>query len=104
MTDLPKKKLKIGEETVVRFSVGDHEWVVGRAVKMSEDGDQETFEFIGPAVSMKTTKEGVKRYPPFGFYGKDNPCTCTEQCSNPCKGTCGCAACRAAYNDFLSME
>jgi putative endonuclease len=31
-------------------------------------------------------------------------CTCTDQCSSPCKGRCGCNACRACCDDFLSSE
>lgn len=32
------------------------------------------------------------------------PCTCKPTCVQPCKGTCGCEVCRAAYSDFLSVE
>jgi hypothetical protein len=35
---------------------------------------------------------------------KESKCTCPEQCSQPCKGTCGCKKCHDDYNDFLSME
>ena len=59
------------------------------------------------------TNEGKRRYPPDGIYkggfsDKDKNfwevCTCTKGCPDPCKGQCGCKACRACYNDFLSAE
>lgn len=34
----------------------------------------------------------------------DTHCTCTLQCANPCKGSCGCDACSEEYGDFLSGE
>ena len=50
------------------------------------------------------TEEGKLRYPPDGYYEGDCkchiPCTCTSECRNPCKGECGCEACRAEYVDF----
>lgn len=36
---------------------------------------------------------------------EDPPCVCGERCKyNPCKGQCGCEACRLSYMDFLSCE
>lgn len=32
------------------------------------------------------------------------PCTCKDNCPDPCKGACGCKACHTAYQDFLSNE
>ena len=54
------------------------------------------------------TEEGKKRYSPDGYYrdhptdGERYPCLCTEECMRPCKGECGCPACDASYNDYLS--
>ncbi len=31
-------------------------------------------------------------------------CTCTDKCNDPCKGECGCNACRTSYMDFMSNE
>jgi putative endonuclease len=31
-------------------------------------------------------------------------CTCTDKCSDPCKGECGCNACHTSYMDFMSNE
>jgi hypothetical protein len=31
------------------------------------------------------------------------PCTCTAKCNDPCKGECGCTACRTAYQDFFEQ-
>jgi len=31
-------------------------------------------------------------------------CTCNESCPSDCRGECGCEACRAKYNDFLSCD
>jgi putative endonuclease len=31
-------------------------------------------------------------------------CTCTDKCSDPCKGACGCNACHTSYMDFMSNE
>ena len=31
-------------------------------------------------------------------------CTCTITCGPICHGECGCAACSAAYGDFLSCD
>lgn len=56
---------------------------------------------------MKISREAKKRYPPDGRYhdGINNLiCTCKQTCNNPCKGECGCKACKNAYQDFLSME
>lgn len=47
---------------------------------------------------------GRERYPPDGLYDGEYPCTCRPECSDPCKGECGCEACRTRYSDFLSME
>lgn len=61
----------------------------------------------GVPMLKKPTAEGVKRYPPDGLYqanGDGTPCTCVPSCPNPCKGQCGCEACREAYGDFLSNE
>ena len=62
----------------------------------------------------KPTEEGKRRHPPDGIYKGDffdeadkdfwEVCTCSENCPDPCKGQCGCKACRANWNDFLSME
>jgi hypothetical protein len=37
---------------------------------------------------------------------EDPPCDCKERgCKRqPCKGECGCEACRLAYMDFLSSD
>ena len=54
------------------------------------------------------SEEGKRRYTETeGRYianGLDTPCTCVETCPNPCKGECGCLACREAYCDFLDYE
>jgi hypothetical protein len=53
------------------------------------------------------TEEGKKRYPPDGIYDDGaGPfvCTCKPECPPACKGKCGCEACHAGYQDFLSCE
>ena len=60
-------------------------------------------------MERKPTKTGVKAYPPNGYYmethfHEEYPCTCTERCGPNCKGECGCKACSACWNDFLSSE
>lgn len=50
------------------------------------------------------TSVSRKNYPdsvPPGYY-EDYPCTCDPQCDDPCKGGCGCEACSASYEDYLS--
>lgn len=53
------------------------------------------------------TKEGLERYPPDGYYRLDEedsePCTCKTDCPMPCNGQCGCSACDAAYQDWLTL-
>lgn len=63
------------------------------------------------ALCAPATEEGKRRYPPDGIYACDandsgdwEPCTCAPSCADPCKGQCGCVACRTAYGDFLSLE
>jgi len=52
---------------------------------------------------MKPSKKGIKKYPPDGYY-EGVPCTCKDKCLYNCKGECGCKACKALYQDFLSDE
>ena len=47
------------------------------------------------------TDDGLRRWEPFGFYAC-HACTCLPTCDDPCKGDCGCEACDAAYQDYLS--
>lgn len=48
------------------------------------------------------TDEGVRRYPPDGYY-EDYPCRCRTTCPQDCKGVgCACPACHVVYQDFLS--
>ncbi len=73
-----------------------------------EDDKERVIEDPQPRVvvtlSCQTpTEEGKKRWPPNGVYAGE-PCTCEEDCSEPCKGECGCQACWGSYADFLSME
>ncbi len=60
------------------------------------------------------TAEGQRRYPSEGGWyvippgvfvlavGEPDryPCTCTRGCPLPCRGDCGCEACRWALEDF----
>lgn len=50
----------------------------------------------------KPTQAGAEQYPPDGLY-EGIPCTCKWTCVG-CKGECGCDACWAAYQDFLSTD
>ena len=56
----------------------------------------------------RPTDAGRAKYPPDGYYhatpGEMIPCTCEPSCLGGCKGECGCKACHAAYQDFLSFE
>jgi hypothetical protein len=53
---------------------------------------------------MEPTEEGKKRFEfTLGYYD-EIPCTCTDNCPDPCKGECGCSACRAAYCDSLDYS
>jgi hypothetical protein len=60
------------------------------------------------ADAEQPTDEGRKRYEADGFYVVDADwriaCTCKPTCPADCKGECGCKACEAAYQDFLSQE
>jgi hypothetical protein len=56
------------------------------------------FEANGPIRSKNAS--GQRIFEPYNGI----PCTCTEQCHDPCKGGCGCKACRTSYQDFLSKE
>lgn len=50
--------------------------------------------------------KGMEKYPdePIGYYD-GLPCTCLDSCRSACKGqACGCEACNASYQDFLSVE
>lgn len=75
-------------------------------------GPWSTGQLVGDRAALHepATEEGRRRYPPDGIYADATdpidyePCTCTHGCSDPCKGQCGCAACRTAYGDFLSNE
>ena len=51
---------------------------------------------------IKPTVTGKEKYPDGYYY--EFPCICTEKCKDACTGECGCKACAAAYNDFLSVE
>jgi hypothetical protein len=54
----------------------------------------------------KPSNAGKLRYKD-GYYtanGWKTPCTCLDTCPQPCKGKCGCPACREAYGDFLSSQ
>jgi len=53
------------------------------------------------------TAEGRKRYSPTGTYDDGcgvYSCTCKPDCEDPCEGRCGCEACDAAYQDWLSIQ
>ena len=77
-----------------------------------EDGDSILVRHIVEAVNKfmeegssersTPTKEGIKRRPPDGYYMADIddrfPCTCSPECVNPCKGSCGCRACSVLYH------
>ena len=39
-----------------------------------------------------------RQHPPDGLY-EGIRCTCTAACVGPCKGQCGCPACRAGWSD-----
>lgn len=67
-----------------------------------------TFEVQGPSAEItrpQPTEEGMRRYddPPAGFY-EGEPCTCSKDCVDPCKGACGCRACSMSYSDDLSSD
>lgn len=51
----------------------------------------------------KPSAEGLHKYPPEGRY-EGYACTCKPECTYDCKGQCGCRACNASYQDFLSTE
>ena len=55
---------------------------------------------------MKTKEQptiyGYQIYCMSGGYYNDIPCTCNENCTDWCKGECGCEACDECYQDYLS--
>lgn len=51
---------------------------------------------------LKSQREGW--YQPKNDPDEPLPCSCQPSCPSNCKGECGCAACHAAYQDFLSAE
>ena len=54
-----------------------------------------------PRKPLEPTEEGKRRYGPNGYKGV--PCTCTQQCPNPCDGKkCSCDACSYAFSEFMS--
>lgn len=55
---------------------------------------------------MEPTEEGKKRYPHTGGYWEELPCTCTNQCPDPCRGSadhkgCQCEACTFSYYEAI---
>lgn len=55
-----------------------------------------------------STEEGKRRYPPDGVYRDCGEpvaiCTCGASCPDPCRGECGCEACKAAYFDSIEYD
>lgn len=46
-----------------------------------------------------------ERYPPDGVYHEaEERCTCRPDCPHDCKGECGCKACDARWQDWLSIH
>jgi len=56
-----------------------------------------------PDPKPQPTEFGLRLYPPDGLYDGE-PCTCLSGCWDSCSGKCGCLACGAAYNDYLSSQ
>jgi hypothetical protein len=50
------------------------------------------------------TEGGLLRYPETGGFYEEIPCTCKEDCNDPCRGECGCRACVNAYIDVLEYD
>ena len=78
----------------------------GRAVFFSLE------EKINRKSSISTeapTPEGIKRYPPDGYFHTDffgdllsEPCTCDAECPAWCEGQCGCEACATRLEGYAA--
>ena len=60
-------------------------------------------------VEMRFTRGGADEattvvLPDDEVESSEPPCICTEACTKPCKGGCGCQPCHDSYQDFLSSE
>jgi len=64
--------------------------------------EEEIFNELKDSFELKLIEKPEEKYPDGYYY--EFPCICTEKCKDACTGECGCKACAAAYNDFLSVE
>ena len=92
-----------GEGDPVLCSVGGQGLEEEAGRRLDEGGVEISRRVVAPPADKKQIRPSVAATLQVEQMRLES-CTCKESCPPVCRGQCGCAVCKDAYADFLSLE